>query len=233
MIETPPFDFESASQPVAERVSTGLAKIGMALKTRAWRAAAPERVTPTQAQALVLLRNAPRGLRLDELAKGLGVTAPTSSDAVAALVSKRLVSRGRSAENHRAVALTLTADGEALADRVAEWPDFLLRAVGTLEPAEQTAFLRGLVKIICSLQEAGHVPPQRMCVRCRYFRPHVHDDAERPHHCAFVGAPFGDRHLRLDCLEQEAASFEQAQENWVRWSGPTELPDRPIGGRIA
>lgn len=219
MIETPPFDFEVASQPVAERVSTGLAKIGIALKARAWRGAAPERVTPTQAQALVLLRSAPRGLRLDEVAKGLGVTAPTASDAVAALVSKGLVSRGRAAENHRAVALTLTTDGEALAARVADWPDFLLRAVGTLEPAEQTAFLRGLVKIIRSLQEAGDIQPQRMCVSCRYFRPNVHDDAERPHHCAFVDAPFGDRHLRVDCLEQEPASSAEAQANWSRWAG--------------
>lgn len=234
MIETPPFDFEAASQPVAERVSTGLAKIGIALKTRAWRGAAPERVTPTQAQALVLLRSVPRGLRLDEVAKGLGVTAPTASDAVAALVSKGLVSRGRSADNHRAVALTLTADGEALAERVADWPDFLLRAVGTLEPSEQAAFLRGLVKIIRSLQEAGDIPPQRMCVSCLHFRPNVHGDSERPHHCAFVDAPFGDRHLRLDCLEQEPASANEAQANWIRWRGSPELPGRPLeGGLIA
>jgi len=230
MIETPPFDFEAASQPVAERVSTGLAKIGMALKARAWRGASPERVTPTQAQALVLLRGAPRGLRLDEVAKGLGVTAPTASDAVAALVSKGLVSRGRSVDNHRAVALTLTADGAALADRVAEWPDFLLRAVGTLEPAEQAAFLRGLVKIIRTLQEAGDIPPQRICVSCRYFRPNVHSDHERPHHCAFVDAPFGDRHLRLDCLEQEPASAEEAKANWTCWSGSPELPGRHLQG---
>jgi len=231
VIETPPFDFEAASQTVAERVSTGLAKISMVLKTRAWRGAAPERVTPTQAQALMLLRGAaPRGLRLDEVAKGLGVTAPTASDAVAALVSKGLVSRGRSAENHRAVALTLTTEGEALASRVADWPDFLLRAVGTLEPAEQAVFLRALVKIIRGLQEAGDIPPQRMCVNCRYFRPNIHDDPAKPHHCAFVDAPFGDRHLRLDCLEQDPASVEEAQANWNRWRGSPELPDRPLDG---
>jgi hypothetical protein len=43
-----------------------------------------------------------------------------------------------------------------------------------------------------------------MCVTCRYFRPHVHSDPERPHHCAFVDAPFGDRALRLDCRDHEA-----------------------------
>lgn len=232
MNQTAPFDFEAESQPVAERVSTGLAKIGMALKSRAWRGAGPERITPTQAQALALLRGAPQGLRLDEVAKGLGVSAPTASDAVAALVAKGLASRARSPQDHRAVALTATAEGRALADRVAEWPDFLLRAVDVLEPAEQTAFLRGLVKIIRSLQQAGDIPAQRMCLSCRYFRPNLHADSERPHHCAFVDAPFGDRHLRLDCAEQAPAPAEEAEGNWLRWSAtapaapglPPELP---------
>lgn len=227
MIEAPQFDFETASPPAAERVSTALAKIGLALKTHAWRGAAPERVTPTQAQTLVLLRRARAGLRLNEVAKGLGVTAATASDTVAALVAKGLVSRARSAENHRAVALALTPDGEALADRVASWPDSLLSAVNTLVPGEQAVLLRGLVKIIRCLQEAGDIAPQRMCVSCRYFRPNVHGDAERPHHCGFVDAPFGDGHLRLDCLEQEPAATDAAVANWIRWSGSTELPAEP------
>lgn len=232
-MEPPPFDFEVASQPVAERLSAGLARIGIALKTRAWRGATPERVTPTQAQTLLLLRGASVGLRLDEVARGLGVTAPTASDAVTVLVSKGLVSRARSPENHRAVALTLTGEGEALAARVADWPDFLLRAVGTLDPVEQAAFLRGLVKIIRDLQEAGDIPAQRMCVTCRYFRPHRHEGAERPHHCAFVDAPFGDRHLRLDCPEQAAAPADEASANWIRWSGSPGLPGRPPEGAAA
>lgn len=226
MIETPPYDFEGASEPVGQRVSTGLAKIGMALKSRAWRGAAPERLTPTQGQALVLIRGTPRGLRLDEVAKGLGVTPPTASDAVATLASKGLVARARAADNHRAVSLTLTAEGEALADRVADWPDFLLRTVNTLDAAEQTTFLRALVKIIRGLQEAGDIPAQRMCVTCRYFRPNVHDDRDRPHHCAFVDAPFGDRHLRLDCLEQELAPVDERQVHWIRWNGSASLNTR-------
>lgn len=220
MIETPHLDFEVASEPIAQRVATGLAKIGMALKARAWRGAAPERLTPTQGQALIVLRNASGDMRLDAVARALGVTAPTTSDAVAALVAKGLVLRGRAADNHRAVALRLTAEGAALADRVADWPDFLVRALNALDDGEQAAFLRSLVKIIRNLQDVGDIAPQRMCVSCRYFRPNVHPDNERPHHCAFVDAPLGDRHLRLDCMEQEPAPDEERQALWVRWNGP-------------
>lgn len=225
MSESARFDFDVASESVAERVGTGLARIGIALKTRAWRQAGPERLTPTQGQALVLLRGAADGMRLDALARALGVSAPTASDAVATLAGKGLVTRGRAADNHRAAALRLTEAGALLAARVADWPDFLLRAVDSLDAGEQAAFLRGLVKIVRTLQEQGDLPVQRLCVSCRYFRPHAHPDPDRPHHCAFVDAPFGERHLRLGCADQQPASGPAAQDIWARWSAPP--PDAP------
>lgn len=218
MAEIPPFDFDANGEPIAQRVSTGLAKISLALKTHAWRGASSAGLTPTQGQALVLLRAAPQGMRLDRLARDLGVTAPTASDAVSALVAKGLVVRGRSTDNHRAVALTLTPEGKDLADKAADWPDFLMRALGALDQGEQAGFLRALIKIIRSLQEAGDIPIQRMCVSCRYFRPYSHVDFEKPHHCAFVNAPMGDRNLRIDCAEQEAAAPAEAEARWARWS---------------
>lgn len=210
--------FDAESQPVAQRIGTGLAKIGIALKAKAWRDAGPERLTPTQGQILSVLAGARGGLRLDAVAASLGITAATASDAVTALVGKGFVKRAKSPDDRRAVMLTLTRTGAAVAARVADWPDFLVRALDTLAGAEQTAFLRSLVKIIRGLQEQGDIPVQRMCVSCRYFRPFAHDDSARPHHCAFVDAPFGDRHLRLDCAEQAPAASDAAQANWLRWS---------------
>lgn len=43
----------------------------------------------------------------------------------------------------------------------------------------------------------------------RFFRPRVHADPYRPHHCAFGDAPFGDRHLRLECADHQPAPEEQ------------------------
>lgn len=199
-------------------MTNALAKIGLVLKSRAWKGAGPERLTPTQAQILALLQGNPSGLRLTAVADLVGVSAPTASDAVAALVSKGLVARGAGADHHRAVALRLTPDGEAVAARIAEWPDFLMRAVDTLSPEEQTVFLHGLVKMIRALQEAGDIPVQRMCVACLHFRANAHpDDPLNPHHCAFVDAPFGDRHLRLDCREHAPADAETRAAAWTRF----------------
>ena len=180
-------------------VSTGLAKIGLALRHHAWQEGRHGRLTPTQAQALAVLRGRD-GARVTDLATELAVSQPTASDAVAALVRKGLVERVEAADR-RSRPLRLTARGRREADRIAEWPDLLLTAVAALEPDEQAALLRGLSTMIRVLQEEGRIPVARMCVTCRFFRPSVHDDPVRPHHCAFVDAPFGDRALRLDCAD--------------------------------
>lgn len=109
--------------------------------------------------------------------------------------------------------------GEALADATRDWPAFLAEAVETLEPAEQAAFLRMLVKIIRAMQQSGDIAPQKKKIAtCRYFRPNVHEGASAPHHCAFVDAPFGDRHLRLNWPEQEIAAEETQAANWRRFA---------------
>lgn len=228
-----PAIFDAISEPVAQRVTAGLARIGQVLKSRAWKRAGPAGVTPTQAQALELLRERPDGTSLGGLAGLLGVSAPTASTAVTTLVSKGLVAK-EPGPNKRSVTLTLTPLGNAMTDRTAEWPSFLAHAVDVLEPAEQTALLRTLVKLIRTLQVAGEIPPQRMCVTCRYFRPHAHADALNPHHCAYVEEPFGDRHLRLNCAEQQDATPEQQQAAWERFAGTgtwaTHPPDLEAGG---
>lgn len=210
--------FDSISEPIAKRVTAGLAKIGLVLKSRAWKGAGSVGVTPTQAQALALLREAPKGLRLGALAGLLGVSPPTASGTVKSLIAKGLAVRDLGRDK-RSIALKLTDGGETMAERTAEWPSFLARAVEALEPVEQANLLRSLVKLIRALQENGDIPPQRMCVTCRYFRPYAHPGTVDPHHCAYVDAPFGDRHLRLNCPEQEDASSEGKLEAWCRFVG--------------
>lgn len=199
------------------RLVTGLAKIGMVLKNQAWKQAGAQGLSPTQGQILALLARHPEGQRLSDLATALGITAATTSDAVRVLVEKGLVHRDRSPQDARALLLTLTAKGQLEAERSAAWPDMLLEAAETLSPTEQAVFLRALVKMLRNLQERGLIPVQRMCVSCQFFRPNVHDDLERPHHCALLDVPFGDRALRLDCPEHDPAEPQEADAAWERF----------------
>ena len=213
-------------EPLARRVTIGLAKIGIALKQQAWAEAGGRGLTPTQGQVLALLRANPDGLRLRALAEQLGVTAATTSDSVTALHRKGLVAKEPTAGDGRGVVVVLTPIGVREAAAAAAWPDFLLEAVSELSTAEQATFLRSLVAMIRTLQEKGRMPVARMCVSCRFFRPFQHDNPSRPHHCAFVDAPFGDAELRLDCTDFRTAPADQAAHNWQAFRAPTAADPR-------
>lgn len=212
--------FDHEIPPLPQRLATALAKIGLALKHRAWQEAGLRGLNPTQGQILTLLAAAPSdGLSLTALAEQLAVTLPTASDAVRALEQKELVEKQRDPADGRAIRISLTPAGRAEAGRAAGWSDFLATAAGSLTGEEQVAFLRALIKMIRTLQERGEIPVSRMCVTCTYFRPNVHAGTQRPHHCAFVDAPFGDSALQLDCRDHQPAPAEQARRAWIAFTG--------------
>ncbi|GIW05995.1 MAG: MarR family transcriptional regulator [Dehalococcoidia bacterium] len=208
---------EAGSGPIAARLATALAKISLALKSRGWREAGQRGISPTQGQILVQLRNGPASL--GSVAAALGVSAPTASDAVAALERKGLVVKRVAPDDGRSIRVALTDAGRDEADRAAGWPDFLAAAAATLEPEEQAVFLRALIKLIRELQERGEIPISAMCVSCVFFRPNVHADPRRPHHCAFVDAPFGDGALRLDCPDFQLAPPAARHASWLAFAG--------------
>jgi DNA-binding MarR family transcriptional regulator len=202
---------------LGQRIIVGLSKIGLALKSRSWQDAGQQGLTPTQGQILALLRSkGAGGIRLSALANELGVSAATSSDAVTTLVEKGLVQKCKAVDDGRAIAISLTPKGQQIAAQASDWPDFLLDAVGELSEAEQEVFLKSLIKMILKLQEQKQISVARMCVNCSFFRPNVYSNVNRPHHCAFVDAPFSDRQLQLDCPDQVTAELTAIQHHWER-----------------
>jgi DNA-binding MarR family transcriptional regulator len=196
--------FRDDVNEIDHHILIGLEKIGMALKSQSWQDAGDQGLTPTQGQILTLLGNT-GGVRLSEVAKNLGVTAPTASDAVASLVGKGLVQKTRALADGRAISITLTTPGQQAAGQTATWSDFLLTTVDELTAEEKVIFLRGLIKIIKKLQEQGKISVAKMCVTCSFFQPDRYPDSEQPHHCGLVDAPFADGNLRITCAEHVSA----------------------------
>lgn len=211
-----PFDAEPTTHEA--RLADGLSRIATAIRAHDWAGASSAGLTPTQGRALAQLNDAKDGLRLGALAATLGVSAPTASDAMAALVRKGLVLRSEAREDRRAARFSLSEAGKVAAANTASWPAFLVAALATLGDPEQAILNRALIKLIRTMQERGEIPVQRMCLTCRFFRPYAHsEDAARPHHCAFVDAAFGDRRLRLDCPEHEAADVDAQAALWSQF----------------
>ncbi len=197
------------------RIATGLHKLGLALKHQTWSQANDEGLSPTQGQILAVL-GVDGALSASEVAARLGIGLPTVSEAVTALADKGLVRRTPDRRHPRARLLRLTAAGSRVATRTRAWPEFLTHVVGSLTRAEQATLLTVLMKMIHALQEQGQIPINRMCATCTHFRPRVRD-GDMPHHCAFVDAPMGTIHLRLDCLDHEPAPEDRQRIAWARF----------------
>lgn len=197
-----PFDTQTLT--LGQRLATGFAKIAVALRHQAWQGGHPRDLTPTQGEALILLQQRP-GATLAQVGEALGIRPSTASEAVATLARKGLVAKERSPQDRRALRLFLTTRGRDEASAAALWPNFLARTIEGLPADEARVLMRTLQRMILSLQRKGEIPVARMCAGCRFFRPNAHGEGRRPHHCAFVDAPFGDSDLRFDCNDHEAA----------------------------
>jgi DNA-binding MarR family transcriptional regulator len=200
---------------VVDHIAAGLGKVAVALRSQAWEGGTARGLTPTQGQILVLLsERGGAGMRLNEVAQALCITAATASDAVASLAEKSLLAKQRSVDDHRALVIRLTAAGRREAASTAGWIDVVKTGVRSLTPEEQAVFLRGLTKVIRSLQDQGVISVARMCASCTYFQPYVHADTSKPHHCGFVDRPMGDAHLRIDCAEFVPGSYAEGARRW-------------------
>ena len=208
-----------------KQVAAGFFQLGLYLRSKQWRNAEKSGLTSTQISILGFLnRRGPN--RVMALAKLVGITEATASRAISTLERKGLVEKGADPDDGRATRISLTATGIRLMSRQSEFPEALMAALAGLDPIESTVLHRVLSKVILHLQETGAIEPQRMCCTCRFFRPYVHSDAVRPHHCEFVDAPFGSVSLRLDCGDHIPAEESVRQQRWQRFLAVKPLEQR-------
>jgi DNA-binding MarR family transcriptional regulator len=201
----------TSGSDVAARLAAALERIGEAARILLRSAAAAEGLSPTQAQVLLRLhqsRAEPGQHGTVALARWLGVSAPTVSDAVAALERKRLVSRRAPGSDLRRVSVGLTAGGSAAAGRLADWDEPLRTAVvgadaGLLASGSLGGLLELALRTIAELQRAGVVTIARTCTACRFFQPTA--DGGEPYWCGLLQAPLAPDTLRLDCPDHQSA----------------------------
>ncbi|CAD5253071.1 MarR family transcriptional regulator [Bosea sp. 62] len=216
--------FDTSSEPLPQRLREGLERLASVLKADQWSAANAVSLNPTQAHVLSFLAGRGKaGLRVRAIAEHLGVTQPTATDSIAALERKGLVTKGPDASDARAVAVRVTEAGRDAVKAIGLSTTATNTALAGLSAAEQADLLLLVVKLIRSLQLAGALPEQRACVTCRHFRPKAHPGTDMPHHCAFVNAAFGTRHLRLDCGEHETAEPSAQAATWRDFTASAPL----------
>ena len=126
----------------------GFEKIGLAMKSRAWRREGRAGLGPLQQQVLKLLRSKPgQRAQVSTVANELAVRLPTASEVIATLERKRLVRRCRDMSDGRVVMAQLTAKGNRSCGPSSGMSDRLATATEALSAPEQVALLTSLVKV--------------------------------------------------------------------------------------
>ncbi|MBL8014416.1 MAG: winged helix-turn-helix transcriptional regulator [Candidatus Omnitrophica bacterium] len=199
-----------------QKIIVGFSKLSQAMKNKSWERGSQRKISPTQGQILAFLAGRKKDAitSLSDIVDHLGVTAATVSDAVRILTEKGLIKKTVGLDDKRLINHTLTLKGLKLAQEVSEWPDFMNQALDVLPADDHERLFLILIKMIRQLQVRGEIPVSRMCATCQYFRLNMYSDNQRPHHCAFVNEPFGNRNLRLDCPDHQEADAQLLDKNW-------------------
>jgi MarR family transcriptional regulator, organic hydroperoxide resistance regulator len=105
---------------------------------------------PQYITLLVLWEEPDRPQSVGELGERLHLDSGTLTPLLKRLASMGYLTRARDADDERRVLVTLTADGVALRDRLAEVPQSFLHCLG-MDPAEAGALRERLVALTASL----------------------------------------------------------------------------------
>ncbi|OBH09395.1 MarR family winged helix-turn-helix transcriptional regulator [Mycobacterium sp. E1747] len=137
--------------------------------------------------------------RSTALAQELNVSDPTVSDAVSALLRKKLVTRRRDPLDGRSNQLVLTPSGRRIAATASRWTAPAEVAASRLDRSEAETLLDGLVKLIGDLHGAGLIPVTRACSTCAQLK--VLDPQLRQYWCKFYDTALPVDELRVDCVD--------------------------------
>ena len=136
------------------------------------------------------------------LARVLDVWCASLDEAIQQLVLKGLIEAHATELPSRDMLVTLQPAGALVAHRLIQWPHALDSVLESLSPSTQEELYVDLLHTILQLQETKQIPTSLMCITCRHFRSMQYpENPDRPHHCAFVEAPFGGRDLQINCPE--------------------------------
>lgn len=185
---------------VAVKLVAALDRLARALRQHRQGAASRLGVTPLQAEVLRTLHEGPPpeavvGL----LARELGVTQPTVTDSVSALVRKDLVVRSTLPGDRRRTRLELTEAGHELVAKLTAAESELIAAVAGMSTTSQETAYVSLLELIARFVATGHIEVARTCLTCRYLG----GSPEAGRHCLLLDMPLPDPALRVNCPEHE------------------------------
>lgn len=198
------FNREFQHTDLDSKIAFVLERLSQVFNNLLWNQTKNHSLSPIQIKILIfILTNPPEVCTVTELALRFNLTKATVSDAVASLVDKKYVVRKSSSEDRRVIFLNLTSKGKSTAKNLTDWADPIRDLVKATSAEYKTDVYFFLLKLIESLEEAGLISLNKMCITCRFFQKASSDNSL--HYCKLLKRTLNPEELRIDCLEYEAA----------------------------
>ena len=198
------FNHKFQHKDLDSKIVVALERLSQVFSNLLWNQTKNFNLSPIQIKILIfILTNHPGNCSITELARKFSLTKATVSDAVASLVEKKLIQKKGSSEDKRYIRLSLTTQGRNAAEDLIGWADSIRNSLKSSSMDEKLDVYMFLLKLIESLEKAGIVSLNRMCITCRYFVESASPNS--PHYCKLLENNLSFKELRIDCLEHEAA----------------------------
>lgn len=195
-------DGDPPPEALAATVVAALDRLARGQRSFRQAVASAHGLTPLQSEILstVAAGPPPRPL-VGLLARELGVSQPTITDAVNALEAKGLLQRRTDDFDRRQSVIGLTRRGAKVVDQITAADRRILEAVGAASPAAQATAVEVLLDLIAQFVAAGIVDVARTCTTCRFF-----DAVGGRHRCTLLDMELGPADLRVNCPEHERST---------------------------
>ncbi|HRE50298.1 MAG TPA: MarR family winged helix-turn-helix transcriptional regulator [Flavitalea sp.] len=193
------FDLSRQNQSIESKIVASLERISEAFRALLWQQSKMFSLSPIQVQILIfLLHHSEEKRKVSYLAAEFNMTKATISDSIKALEQKKLIVKQYEPHDARSYIIQLTKKGRDIADKTSLFTKEIRSPINELHPDDKESLLLSLLHIIRSLNKAGVITIQRMCLTCAYYRPPV--DGET-HFCQLLNQRLHDADLRVDCPE--------------------------------
>lgn len=188
-----------SDQTVDDKILGSIERLGQAYRSFLQDLATRYGLTPLQVQVVTALGEGPPPLPyVGDIARELGITQPSASDAVAALEAKGYVSRVVDTHDRRRVALALTERGEELDRNLVRDRRAMREAIARVPDGERENLLTSMQQLLSSFAASGLLLHVRNCQTCRHLE--VGETAEG-FRCGLVRESMASAELRINCVD--------------------------------
>lgn len=185
------------------KIIEAIDRIARVQRNLIWERAKMYGLYPLQAQILIYLaENKPENCIITKLSLEFGVSQPTISSSVKALIKKGLIKAITWEKNRHFKILVLTDAGKELLSKLMDWDYYLKKPLKTISEDEKINAFAFLLNYVVKLRNDKTLLLARACPLCKYY---TFIDKGK-YYCKLFNMEMGIKDLRINCSDFKEAN---------------------------